>query len=139
MSEAHHRSCPRSGVTPLLGVLALTTCLIGVGGFSSGCKRAQAQDGPNTTEVSASKDLMWSYMVNDATPDARIRKWTKPTLRGLMIVDQSRAKFHQQFSPLLHQVGESIGIKIDVCGAIVKAGRVLPLSEPGCAVTHFDS
>jgi len=81
---------------------------------------------------------MWSYMVNDATPDARIRKWTKPRLRGLMIVDQSRAKFHQQFSPLLRQVGESIGVKIDVCGVVAGAGRILPSSEPECAATHFD-
>lgn len=138
MSAAHHRSSPRSGVARLLGLLALMTCLMAVVGFSSGCKRAHAQDGPNTAEGSASKDLMWSYMVNDATPDARIRKWMKPRLRGLMIVDQSYAKFHQQFSPLLRQVGESIGVKIDVCGAIASAGRILPPSEPDCAATHFD-
>jgi hypothetical protein len=107
-------------------------------GFSSGCKQAHAQDGPNTQGEFATKDLIWSYMVDDATPDARIRKWMKPRLRGLMIIDQSRAKFHKQFSPLLHQVGESIGVKIDLCGAIARAGRILPPSEPDCAATHFD-
>jgi hypothetical protein len=106
-------------------------------GFSSGCEQAHAQDSSNASEDFA-KDLMWSYMVNDATPDARIRKWTKPRLRGLMIVDQSRAKFYQQFSPLLRQVGENIGVKIEVCRAIVEAGRILPPSGPECAATHFD-
>ena len=106
--------------------------------FWTGCKQARAQDAPNTQADTATKDLIWSYMVNDATPEARIRKWTKPRLRGLMIIDQSRAKFHQQFSPLLHQVGESIGLEIDVCGAIAEAGRILPLSEPDCAAAHFD-
>jgi hypothetical protein len=107
-------------------------------GFSSCCKRALAQDGPNPAGDPASNDLVWSYMVNDTTPDARIRKWTKTRLRGLMIVDQSRAKFHQQFSPLLHQVGESIGVRIDLCEAIVSGGQVVPSSEPDCAGPHFD-
>jgi hypothetical protein len=124
-------------VARLLTSLALATCLMAVLGFSSGCKQAHAQDSSNASEDVA-KDLMWSYMVNDATPDARIRKWTKPRLRGLMIVDQSRAKFHQQFSPLLRQVGENIGVKIEVCRATVEAGRILPPSEPECAATHFD-
>jgi hypothetical protein len=134
MTAIHRRLGSSKGTARLLRVLVLWAGLMAVIVVSSGCDQHKSSD---RLDRSMSSDLIWSFMINDSAADARIRKWNKSELRGLMIIDQARAEFYPQFSALLHQVGEGIGIKIEICRAIVRAGEVLS-SDPGCEGVDFD-
>ena len=71
-------------------------------------------------------------------PDARIRKWTKPKLWGLMIADQQYWEFHRHFAPLLRQAGHETGIQLDVCSGTLKHGKIHTPLGPSCERASFD-
>ena len=137
MKAAHQRFRLRDDVARAVRILALWICLATVACLSAGCERSRDGEASNQASEAISKDRIWSFMINDSTPSARIRKWNKQELRGLMIIDQNRAAFFQQFSPLVRQIGDEIDIKIDACEAIMRPGEVLP-PGPGCEWTSFD-
>jgi len=105
-------------------------------GVATACEAQQTND--SSTPPKSSQDLVWSFMVNDSEQDARIKKWTKKTLHGLVIVDQDRAAFYEQFSPLLREVGKSIDVDIETCSTVVGAGAVVQSSGPKCPGAGLD-
>ena len=123
MKAAHQRFRLRDDVARAVRILALWICLATVACLSAGCERSRDGEASNQASEAISKDRIWSFMINDSTPSARIRKWNKQELRGLMIIDQNRAAFFQQFSPLVRQIGDEIDIKIDACEAIMRPRR----------------
>lgn len=112
-------------------LIAVITLLVG-------CERSQRSDAANELDEAVSGDLVWSFMISESSAIAQIRKWDQPALRGLMIIDKSRAEFYGQFSPLLGQVGDAIGLKINACEAVVDAEGVLASSEADCEGKSFD-
>ena len=104
-----------------------------------GCDGSEDGHSKTLSGSGAADDLIWSYMINEISSIDRIRKWDQANLKGLMIVDESRVQFYDQFTPLMRQVGEDIGIKIDACEAVVSAGGIQPPRESsGCDGTPFD-
>lgn len=138
MSSINGRLGARFDVGRHFSTLAFWTCVVAVVGLSSGCERQQHDQPASEAPDLISQDLIWSFMINDSAPNARIRKWTKPKLWGLMIVDQGYASFYQQFAPLLRQAGVESGIQIDVCNGTLTQGEVRKPLGPTCERASFD-
>lgn len=116
----------------------LVSCMAFIVGLLAGCERQQENQSPNSPGPTISKDLVWSFFVSDTEPGARIRKWSKPELWGLIIVDPTRDAFYQQFAPLLRQAGEGSGVKIHVCEAIVESSELVRPYEANCGKPNYD-
>lgn len=116
--------------------LRICASLIVITSLTAACERQQANR--TASPLESSQDLIWSFMVNDSEQDARIKKWSKQELRGLMIVDIERAAFYDQFSALLQQAGKNINVNIETCVTVVESAESTPPSGSGCQGNSFD-
>jgi hypothetical protein len=102
----------------LSGARSLCICLL-ICGLLLGCERKQ--ESASEPNIQESKELLWSFMTSDSVSQPVIKKWTKSEIRGLMIVDEENIAFYKQFSPLIHQIGQEIGVNIELCEAAMSA------------------